>query len=165
MKIILLLPIVLFLIIILGNSWLLLESQSIDILWIVTLDMPVALFTSVFLVTYAVLLFFIYDWIHAYSNYKIEKLEKLTTDLKASLYDGQDKLISKITKEFETYHNNSKNKDKDSLEKYISNNEKTLENMKKENEANLDRMRSETDRVYGEISTIYTAIPPRYKKK
>lgn len=154
MKLLLLLPILLYLVVILWNIWLLNEIKDVNILWLQTYSVPVFLFSSIFIVLYAILVFFVYDWLNSFLHYKIDNLDKQIVELKSKLYDWQEKLLSKITKETENYVLKLKESDEKKLFDFNAKNEKLLEELRKENKEQFLSYKKETDKILEKVSFI-----------
>ena len=95
MKILLLLPILAYLLLVLVNQDLLHTNQTINIFWAKELDIPFLFYNSVFIVIYAVLVFFAYDSLNIFLKYKLKKQEKEIIELKSKLYDWQEDIFEK----------------------------------------------------------------------
>lgn len=123
MKILLLIPALIYVIIILLNTNLLLLKENINVFWVYNFDVYIIWFITVFFVLYILLIWSILKFTNVFSNYKNRKLENEISELKSKLLDWQDILIKDIKKDFNLL-----------LENFISENNKKVEVYKKENE-------------------------------
>ena len=96
MKILLLLPVLLYLSLMLVNVPLLQSSQSINLFGAMSIEIPMFLFSSAFVVIYALSLYLAYSGIRGYQLHKIKKLEREVVELKSELYDNQKELLARI---------------------------------------------------------------------
>lgn len=147
MKFLILLPILVYSILLLGNVNLLRMTQEINILWITTMTLPFFLINSVFIIWYTIFVFFIYDWINMFLNFKIKKLDKEIVELKSKLYDWQKDLIETLTK---NYHNSLDEFKKDNLLKFqtiIKYNEYTLDKIISENQSDFEKHKKESSKL------------------
>lgn len=96
MKLILLLPILMYLALMLVNIPLLQDSQAINLFGAQSIQTPVFMFSSFFIVIYAVVVYMVYSGINSFQARKIKKLERQIVEIKSDLYDGQKDLLAKM---------------------------------------------------------------------
>ena len=165
MKILLLLPILFYLLLVLVNQDLLHSTQNINLFWAKQLEIPFLLYNSIFIVFYAVLVFFVYDWLNIFLKYKIWKQEKEIVKLKSKLYDWQADILKKISKEIENSYKDLKKENKETIknilikneekiEKLLKKSDEKLENYKKLNQELLLKHWRETDKILWKINLL-----------
>jgi len=89
MKLILLLPIIAYLCLMLVNLELLRDFQVLNLFGTQSIEIPLILFSSMFIVVYAVIVYMTYSGINSWLAHKIRKYESKIDELKAKLYDNQ----------------------------------------------------------------------------
>lgn len=89
MKLILLLPIIAYLCLMLVNLELLRDFQVLNLFGAQSIEIPLILFSSMFIVVYAVIVYMTYSGINSWQAHKIRKYESKIDELKAKLYDNQ----------------------------------------------------------------------------
>lgn len=154
MKILLLLPIVIYMLFLLVNLDLLEQTQVIDLFWYQDIEAPMLLLSSIFIVFYSILVFFVYDWLNSYLHYKLNKQEKEIIMLKAHLYDWQEDLIKSIIKSFETLIKDTKKEDTSLFLKYQEQSNKIYHDMVSKNQENLEKHKSETDKILSKLNLL-----------
>jgi len=135
MKVILLLPALLYLALILLNLQIFKEMTQINFFWIYTFDVPLVIFISIFFILYILLIWFGFSISGFFSGYKTNKLEKEVFGLKSKLLNKQWDLIKNIEKHFEKTLESFKTEADKKLELYKKENEKIVSNMKYDFEA------------------------------
>lgn len=154
MKTILLLPIFIYLALMLVNAGLLWTSQEINIFWATIISIPVFLFSSIFLVLYAVLVFVIYDSHNYLLNKKNIELDKQIVALKSTLYDGQSELLWKLSNNYDKSFETFKKSHDDYFDRIIKFNEYTLEKVITETWADFDKYKKETKKLLNADKSI-----------
>ncbi len=147
MKTLLLFPIFIYLALMLVNIDLLWTSQEINIFWATLLNIPVFLFSSIFLVLYAVFVFLVYDGQNYMLNKKNIQLDKEIVRLKSTLYDGQSELLSKLSENYTKSFESFKKSNDEHFDKIIKFNEYTLEKVITETWANFAKYKKETKKL------------------
>ena len=164
MKLILLLPILLYLVILLLNFDLVSETKDIDLIFTEFVNMPIYLFSGVFFTWYAIILFFIYDFYSAYLHNKIDELDVTIIDLKSKLYDWQEKLLWKIKTDIEASQNKLRESDIKLLDDHKKINEKLVEEVNKSNNKQYDEYKKDLEKVLHKISFIDEGVWEKIKK-
>lgn len=163
MKLILLLPILVYLGLLLVNMNLLQESQAINLFGAQIIEVPVFLFSSFFIVLYAVLVYFVYNGINAFQAHKIRKLDRQIVELKSELYDGQKELLQKVEGAFETHFQKLKKDNDMKFETMIHFNEYTLEKVLEETSGNFVKYRKEAEKLLAEAKGIDKGLLEKLK--
>ncbi len=143
MKIVLLLPAILYMIIILSNINLLSLKENINLLWVYNFDVYIIGFVTLFFVTYILFIWIILKFTNIFSNYKNKKLEKEIWELKSKLLDWQDILINNIKKEFSTI-----------LKKFVEDNSKKINAYKNENSKIITNLEYKIDSFTKKIDKL-----------
>lgn len=147
MKLILLLPIIIYLGLMAVNIELLRDFQTINLFWALVIKAPIIMFSSFFIVLYAVIVYLSYSWINAIASRKIKKLDRQIVDLKSELYNNQKELLKNIQEDYKTQLSNFKNDNDRKLETLIRFNEYTLEKVIDETSGNFTKYRKETQKL------------------
>lgn len=157
MKILLLLPILFYVGLLLFN----LDSLSIE--WEInffnfyTETFPVLIISSIFLVSYIILLFIIFDIKWYFLNRKIDILEEEIIALKSMLYDKREDVL----KDFILDYNKK-------FEDFTLKQNELFEKFKSENELDLIKQKAETDRILEKLNLIdkwiFDKIKESFKK-
>jgi len=185
MKVLLLLPIIIYLALILVNLDLAKNLQEVNLFGAETLKIPFLLYNSIFIVVYSVLVFFAYDSLNIFLRYKISKQEKEIVDLKSQLYDWQADILKKISKEIENWNKEARKENKEfiknislenddkiknilsknneKLEKFIKKSDERLEDYKNSNKELLVQHWKETDKLLWKMNLIDKGILDKIK--
>jgi hypothetical protein len=149
MKTILLIPIFFYLLLMSLNIDLLKSTQDINIIWF-NVKTQWLLYSTIFVMIYAVTVYFLYSWYNAFLKHKINNLEKEIVELKSNLFDEQEELVEKIKQNYD----------------------KLFEEYKKENDANFKKIIELDQNILEKIISISTPNPTvadseldKYKKK
>lgn len=165
MKILLLLPILFYLLLILVNIDLLQTVQIINFFGVKELNAQILLYNSIFIVFYAIIVFFTYDGLNIFLRYKLKKQEEEIIRLKSTLYNWQEDILKKISKEIEKWNKENKKdnialikeitkKSDEKIVKLIKSNDEKLENYKNSNQNVLLQHWKETDKLLSKINLI-----------
>lgn len=153
MRILVLLPIILYLVLVIFNRELLLETQSVNFYAIANLEIPVYFYNTVFLVLYSVFLILIFDSIIAFKSHKNRKFEKEIFTLKSKLYDErEDELVVFITEQ------------RQKIDDFIKKQEETIDKIMLENTTTLEKQKADTDRILSKLSLLDEWILEKLKK-
>lgn len=164
MKIILLLPIIAYLLLILVNLKLLGEYQAVNLFWANTIDLPVLLLNTLFIVSYSVLVFFVYDGLNSFLHYKIRRLEKEIVWLKSDLYNNQKTLIDTIKKDNQNTIEKIKTENSDMIKSFDERNQKSLEAYKKENKESIKKRQQEAEKILKKLNLLDDNFFDKVKK-
>lgn len=174
MKILLLLPILFYLLLILVNIDLLQTVQIINFFGVKELNVQFLLYNSIFIVFYAIIVFFTYDGLNIFLRYKLKKQEEEIIRLKSTLYNWQEDILKKISKEIEKWNKENKKdnialikeitkKSDEKIVKLIKSNDEKLENYKNSNQNVLLQHWKETDKLLSKINLIDNWILDKIK--
>ena len=176
MKILLLLPILVYVLLIMVNLELFMSQQTINLFWASTYELPFFLYNWMFIVIYAILIFFIYDWLNIFLRMKVKRQDREITELKSKLYNWQKDLLKSITKEIIDWNKslkreviewnkvlkreviewnkNIKTENKESVKTYVEENNKLLGQYTKENNKVLVQHWKETDKILSKVNLL-----------
>lgn len=143
MKILLLLPILLYISLIVFNLDLLKDSQIINIFNLFELNIPAFLYSSIFMVAYLIFVFIVFDLRWAFLHRKIRKLENDVFSFKSMLYDEREDILKKFIQEYNVKIDNFTKEQRDLFEKF-----------KSENEIDLLKQKAETDRILDKLNLL-----------
>ncbi len=143
MKIVLLLPALLYVIIILMNTNLLTIKENINLFWIYNIDVYLIAFITFFFVIYILLIWVILKFTNVFSGLRNKKLEKEISILKSKLLDWQDDLIKEIKWEFKEILNNCIERNNKEIDIYKKENEKIISNL----EFKIDSFSKKLDKI------------------
>jgi len=129
MKVLLLIPALLYLGLILLNLQIFQESTQINFFWLYQFEIPVVIFISIFFILYIILIWIGFNFSNFFSNYKNRKLEKEVFDLKGKLLGKQGDLIQEIQENFAKVLQDFKDDSNKKLELYKKENDKIVTNM------------------------------------
>ena len=163
MKVLLLLPILVYLALILVNLDLVKNVQEVNFFGADILKIPFLLYSSIFVVAYTFLVFLAYDWINLFLRYKIKKQDKEIVNLKSKLYEGQADILKKISKEIENWNKEIKKENKEHIKNIFSENNKKLEEYKNSNKEILIKHWKETDKLLWKINLLDKGILDKIK--
>lgn len=147
MKILLLFPVLLYLALMLVNAPLLQSSQFINLFWAVSIEAPLFLFSSAFVVIYALSIYLAYSGIRGYQLHKIKKLERELVEIKSQLFDHQKELLEKMHGDFEVQFENFKRDNEQKFDTIIKFNQYTLEKVLEETNGSFDKYKKETQKL------------------
>jgi hypothetical protein len=163
MKLILLLPIVAYLCLMLVNLELLRDFQVLNIFGAQSIEMPLILFSSIFIVVYAVVVYVTYSWINSWQAHKIKKYENKIDELKALLYDNQGRLLESLEKNYTSQFTAFKKDNDIKFETLIRYNEYTLEKVIEENSGSFTKYRKETQKLLADTKWVDGSILEKLK--
>lgn len=147
MKLILLLPILLYAALMFVNLNLLNNFQVVNLFWAQSLELPVLMFSSYFVVLYAIVVYFAYSWVNSLQTRKIKKLKTKITELKSELYNNQKDILRTMSEDIRTQISEFKTDNDKKLETLIRFNEYTLEKVIDETSGNFAKYRKETQKL------------------
>ncbi len=105
------------------------------------------MFSSFFIVLYAVVVYLAYSWVNSIQSHKLKKLDRQIVDLKSELYNNQKELLRTIREDYSVQLSNFKNDNDKKLETLIRFNEYTLEKVIDETSGNFTKYRKETQKL------------------
>lgn len=163
MKLILLLPIIGYLCLMLVNLELLKDFQILNLFWAQTLEIPIILFSSCFVVLYAIVVYLAYSWVNSWQAHKIRKYEAKIDELKAKLYDNQWRLLESLEQNYTSQFQKFKNDNDAKFETLIRYNEYTLEKVIEENSWSFTKYRKETQKLLANAKGLDKGILEKLK--
>lgn len=129
MKLLLLLPALLYLGLLILNLGIFSATHSINFFWIARFEISVILFSTIFFVLYIILLWVWFQFLGIFKDAQARKLQDENYKLKEQLLSRQGELISEIESRFQ-----------DTLTQLQADADKKLELYKKENEKVVTNM-------------------------
>ena len=163
MKLILLLPIIAYLCLMLVNLELLKDFQVLNIFGAQTLEIPIILFSSCFIVLYAIVVYMAYSGVNSWQAHKIRKYEVKIDELKALLYDNQGRLLDALEKNYTSQFDTFKKDNDAKFETLIRYNEYTLEKVIEENSGSFTKYRKETQKLLANTKGLDKGILEKLK--
>lgn len=163
MKLILLLPIIAYLCLMLVNLDLLKDFQVLNLFGAQSIEIPLILFSSMFIVVYAVVVYMTYSGINSWQAHKIKKYENKIDELKALLYDNQWRLLESLEKNYTSQFQEFKKDNDAKFETLIRYNEYTLEKVIEENSGSFSKYRKETQKLLANAKGVDGSIIEKLK--
>jgi len=175
MRLLLILPLILYLSLVFVNFDILWQESKINIFWLQTLSLPWIMINVLFIVGYTTILFLAFDWWISLLKLKNKKLEKELILTKAQLYDWQEKLIEKI-KDFFEYKLNEKeikleeklenilSQEESLLKKYNENILNKLEEIKQINKQTLQQVHKESEKALKKLELVDENFLDKFKQ-
>lgn len=139
-----------YLALMLVNMPLLQDSQAINLFGAQSIQTPVFMFSSFFIVIYAVVVYMVYSGINSFQARKIKKLERQIVEIKSDLYDGQKDLLAKMQWDYEVQFEKFKKDNENKFDTIIHFNQYTLEKVLEETNGNFTKYRKETEKLLAE---------------
>lgn len=143
MKLLLLLPALLYLGLLILNLGIFSASHEINFFWIARFDIPVILFSTIFFILYIILLWVWFQFLGIFKDVQARKLQDENFKLKEQLLSRQGELISEIESRFN-----------ETLVKFQDEADKKLELYKKENEKVVTNMNYDVKVLWEKIEKI-----------
>ena len=125
--------------------------------------MPLILFSSMFIVLYAVIVYLAYSWVNSWQAHKIRKYEKKIDELKALLYDNQGRLLESLEKNYTAQFQAFKKDNDAKFETLIRYNEYTLEKVIEENSGSFTKYRKETQKLLANAKGVDSNLLEKLK--
>lgn len=154
MKLLLLLPILVYLWLMLVNVELMWQMQTINMFWAWEIQVPFLLISSFFIAVYAILVYFIYSGINSFQAIKIHRLEKEVVELKSQLYDGQKDLIKGMKEEFFTQFTGFKKEIDVKFHTMVDFNQYAIEKILEETSGNFAKYKKESQKLLSQAKGI-----------
>lgn len=158
MKIFLLIPIIFYISFIAFNLDALSEDKVVNFFNIASYSVPFLLYVSIFLVSYFIFIFIVFDIKEIFLKRKIDKLDTEVFTLKSRLYDIKEDEFREFIREY-----------KDKLDNFTKEQSALFEKFKSENELDLLKQKSETDRILEKLNLldkwIFDKIKETFKTK
>ncbi len=153
MRILVLLPIILYLGLVVFNRELLLETQNVNFFAISNLEIPTHFYNTIFLVLYSVFLILVFDSIIAFKTHKNKKFSKEIFALKSKLYDERED-------DFAVFITEQRQK----IDDFVKNQEEAMSKMISENNSALEKQKTDTDRILSKLSLLDEWVLDKIKK-
>lgn len=163
MKLILLLPLIAYLCLMLVNIELLKNFETINLFGAYTIEGPVIMFSSIFLVLYWLLVYVAYSGINSFQAHKIRKLDREITRLKSELYTGQKELLDTIKWDYSKQLASFKQDQDAKFETMIRYNQYTLEKVIEETYWSYTKYRKETQKLLKDAKGVDTSVLDKFK--
>jgi len=145
------------------NLDLLKDFQVLNLFWAQTLEMPIILFSSCFIVVYAIVVYIAYSWVNSWQAHKIRNYEAKINELKALLYDNQGRLLESLEKNYSSQFDTFKKDNDAKFETLIRYNEYTLEKVIEENSGSFAKYRKDTQKLLAHAKWLDKSIVERLK--
>ena len=145
LNLVLLSPVLIYVILLLINSELLSEKNTVNLFWITDVDLPVITLISLFFVSYIVVMYSLFKFSNFFTQHKNKNLTWEVNALKAEMQDNQPKLLEAIEKKFW-----------DILEKSNAENKKNIDILKKENEKVVTNLTYDLKMIKEKVEKINT---------
>lgn len=142
MRLLLLLPALLYLALLVLNLDIFKASTEINFFWLARFELPVVISISIFFILYIMLIWLGFSFSNVFSNHKTKKLEKEVFDLKSKLLNKQGELIKNIEEKFEA----------------------KLGEFKKEADKKLELTKKETEKVVSNVQYDFKSIGDKIDK-
>ncbi len=143
MAIILLIPVICFAVLLLGSPELLAQKYTIPLFFGHEYIGSLLQIATILFIAYIVLLYIYFATKLSLAQRKNDILEQNVVEIKAELYNGQKKLLTNITDNFEEKMNTLELSTNAKLERIAKFNEYTLEKVLKETEGNFEKYKKE----------------------
>ena len=150
MKIILLIPLIIYLCLLLVNIELVKDFQTLNIFGALHINAPIILLSSIFIALYALLIYMVYSGIHSFQAFKIKKLKQEIQKLQSELYSNQKELLDSITEKVQNQIADFKQENDKKFETMIHFNQYTLEKVIDETSGSFLKYRKETQKLLKE---------------
>jgi DNA anti-recombination protein RmuC len=105
------------------------------------------LFSSGFVVIYALSIYIAYSGVRGYQLHKIKKLERELVEIKSKLYDGQKEVLERMQGDFEVQFENFKRDNEQKFDTIIKFNQYTLEKVLEETNGSFEKYKKETQKL------------------
>jgi len=127
------------------------------------LEIPLFLFSSVFIVVYALLIYIVYSWVNSLQAHKLRKLDKQITQLKSELYNNQKDLLASIQSSYKDQLQNFKKDNDHKFETLIRYNQYTLEKVIEETSGSFTKYRKETQKLLKDAKWVDNTLLDKLK--
>ena len=142
MRLLLFIPALVYLALLVINLDKFKTTTEINFFWLMSFNIPVVIFVSIFFILYILLLWVGFNFSNLFTNMKTKKLEKEVFDLKSKLLNKQGDLIKNIESKFESQ----------------------LTEFKKEADKKLELTKKETEKVVSNMSYDFKDIQDKLVK-
>jgi hypothetical protein len=142
MRLLLFIPALVYLALLVINLDIFKTTTEINFFWLMSFNIPVVIFVSIFFILYILLLWVGFNFSNLFTNMKTKKLEKEVFDLKSKLLNKQGDLIKNIESKFESQ----------------------LTEFKKEADKKLELTKKETEKVVSNMSYDFKDIQDKLVK-
>ena len=145
LNLVLLSPILIYVILLLINSDLLSEKQTINLFWLAEVSLPLITLISLFFVVYIMVIYSLFKFSNFFVASKNKNLTGEVNALKAEMQDRQPKLLEAIEAKFWEI-----------LEKSNTEHKKTIDILKKENEKVVTNLTYDLKMIKEKVEKIKT---------
>lgn len=140
MKILLLIPVILYIALVIFNLDLLKNSDTINIFNLVDITIPALLYSTIFAIGYLIFVIILFDLRGMFLHRKISKLEHEVFALKSELFDEREDIFKKFVWEYNIKIDNFTKEQKELFERFKLESERDLEKQKAETNKILDKL-------------------------
>lgn len=145
LNIVLLSPVLIYVVLLLINSELLSEKDTVNLFWITELELPLITLISLFFVSYIIIMYSLFKFSNFFVAHKNKNLNNEVNELKAQMLDREPKLLEAIEKKFWEI-----------LEKAQADNKQNIDILKKENEKVVTNLTYDLKMIKEKIEKIKT---------
>ncbi len=145
LNLVLLSPILVYVVLLLINSDLLSEKQTLNLFWIVELELPLITLISLFFVVYIMVIYSLFKFSNFFVANKNKNLTGEVNALKAEMQDKQPKLLEALEAKFGEI-----------LNKATAENKKNIDILKKENEKVVTNLTYDLKMIKEKVEKIKT---------
>lgn len=163
MKIILLIPLVLYFGIVFFNMDLLSATETIRFFNFHKVEVPIYLYLTFFVSIYVIFVYLIFSFLNGLTRRKQLKLENEVFELKSKLYDDREDELNVFMKEQKTRLENAVKEQKLKLESHLVEQNNMFEKYKTENNTYLSQVKSETDRILDKLNLLDKTLLDKIK--
>ncbi|PIE85218.1 hypothetical protein CSA08_03080 [Candidatus Gracilibacteria bacterium] len=126
LNILLIIPIILYILLLFINLDLLSLKGSINLFWLTTIDISIISFTTIFFLSYILIVYLLLKFSNLFTVFKNKALEGKVNKLKATIQDGNGTMINELISKFDKVLEKNNQSNEKILEKYKKVNDKTI---------------------------------------
>ncbi len=175
MKLLLLIPLFIYIWLNLVNPTIMWQSFDINLFGVKTITMPYIFVNVLFIVFYTLVIFIAFEWWIWLLKNKIKKLEKQLILTKAQLYDGQSKLLEEIKNFFESKLTEKEYRLEQQIEKITKQEQEILKNynekftnilqeIQNENKQVIEKIQQETKKTLQKLDLVDDSILEKFRQ-
>ncbi len=145
LNIVLLSPVLVYVILLLINSDLLSKKETVNLFWLMEIEIPLITLISLFFVSYIIIIYSLFKFSNFFVAHKNKNLNHEVNELKAEMQDREPKLLEAIETKFSKI-----------LEKAQADNKQNIDILKKENEKVVTNLTYDLKMIKEKIEKIKT---------
>ncbi len=126
LNILLIIPIILYILLLFINLDLLSLKWSINLFWLTTIDISIISFTTIFFLSYILIVYLLLKFSNLFTVFKNKALEWKVNKLKATIQDWNWTMINELISKFDKVLEKNNQSNEKILEKYKKVNDKTI---------------------------------------